>query len=93
VPNAQSFYKFYIVPGLGYATPNGSANPAAQPPSEPPLYRYLTEWVENGKAPGRIDIQTPANAKMKITQPVCPYPQKTRYVSGDPKVASSFSCV
>ena len=90
----QSFYKFYIVPGVGHATPNGTANPAAHPPVVPPnrFYELLVNWVENGVAPDRIEIQSPSPTPVRIMQPLCPYPQKVTYTGGDPKATTSFTC-
>jgi hypothetical protein len=90
----QSFFRLYLIPGGGHMSPQGTANPEANPPifGYGQLYRLLVDWVENGNAPGRIDIESPGDAPVKRSQPVCPYPGKVRYVSGDPNVASSFTC-
>ncbi|EZP68576.1 tannase/feruloyl esterase family alpha/beta hydrolase [Novosphingobium resinovorum] len=90
----QAFYRLYIVPGVGHATPNGTANPAANPPVVSPaqFFKLLVEWVENGKAPERIDLQSPGDKPVMRTQPICPYPQRAVYVQGDPNHAASFKC-
>lgn len=88
----QDFYRLYVVPGVGHHSPNGTANVKANPPlfRQTGMYELLVKWVEEGEAPGRVDISS--IRKPQISQPVCPYPQKARYVSGDPKLASSFQC-
>jgi len=90
----QSFYKFYLVPGMGHASPNGTANLTATPPlpGHGQIYRLLTDWVEKGIEPGRVQIQSPSTATVSISQPICPYPQKATYTSGDPRQAASYTC-
>lgn len=87
----QKFYRFYVVPGAGHQSPNGTSNPAANPPifSRTGLYGRLVDWVENGKAPGRVELASPDG---KSTAPACLYPQSARFVRGDPNVASSYDC-
>jgi hypothetical protein len=89
----QDFWKLYLVPGAGHGTPNGTTNASANPPAVAAgqLYALLTAWVENGVAPGRINLTTPANQPVK-SRPICVYPQKATYTSGDPNVQTSYSC-
>lgn len=88
----QSFFKLYLAPGGGHESPQGTANPDAHPPKIANMYRAMVDWVEKGIAPGRIDMTTPEPTSVHITQPVCPYPQKAVYVSGDIKIAASYRC-
>ena len=90
----QSFYRLYIVPGAGHESPNGTANPLANPPifAGNQLYDMLVNWVENGVVPDRVELHSPADQPINRSQPVCPYPQKASYVEGDPNVASSYIC-
>jgi hypothetical protein len=92
--NVQSFYKLYIVPGVGHVTPNGTSNPGANPPVVPAnlFYKLLVNWVENGIAPERIEVRSPSATPVRITQPLCPYPQRAKYRGGDPHVTTSFTC-
>ena len=89
----QDFWKLYLVPGAGHGAANGTSNSSANPPAVAAgqLYALLTAWVEGGVVPGRIDLQTPANMPAK-SRPICVYPQKARYVSGDPNVQTSWTC-
>lgn len=90
--NVQSFFRLYLVPGVGHGTPNGTSNPAAVIPAVAPgqMYALLTAWVENGTAPGQVTLQSPgAGAR---TMPICVYPQKITYVTGDPALAASYNC-
>ena len=90
----QEFYRFYVVPGAGHQSPNGTANSRATPPIFTPtqMYELLTDWVENGKQPGTIVLSSPSFAGPVQTAPACAYPQRRAYVSGDPKKASSYAC-
>lgn len=94
VDQVQSFYRLYLLPGNGHGSPNGTTNLTAQPPLFGPgqFYRILMDWVEKGVAPGKMDIASPAGSAAPISQPVCLYPAKAVYRSGDPKVAASYTC-
>ncbi len=87
----QSFYRFYLIPGMGHGTPNGTANSGAKPPLPSPgqFYKLLTEWVEKGMVPGQVDL---TNSDKTISQPACLYPKKATYQSGNPLVMSSYKC-
>lgn len=94
-PAVQNFYKLYLVPGGGRASINGTPNQSANPPAvaEGQLYALLTAWVEQGTAaPDSIVVQTPAGAPAVRSRPVCAYPLKAVYGSGDPNLATSYSC-
>jgi hypothetical protein len=59
----------------------------------------LVDWVENGKAPERIDARVnPANRELPAawaktrSRPLCPHPQVMRYAGGDVESAASFRC-
>ena len=92
--DVQSFFKLYLVPGGGHMSPHGTSNPDASPPAVAPgqFYKLLVEWVERGIEPGRVEIESPSAAPVRITQPICPYPQKATYMGGDPRVTTSYGC-
>lgn len=91
--SVQNFYRLYLVPGLGHGSPNGTSNPAAAPPNFTPaqMYGLLTNWVENGVAPDQITLQSSAGSVTK-SRPICVYPKKATYTSGDPNTAASYTC-
>ncbi|WP_163765060.1 tannase/feruloyl esterase family alpha/beta hydrolase [Mycolicibacterium parafortuitum] len=72
----QEFFRFYLVPGMGHAFANGTANPDAQPPipDHARLYQSLTDWVENGVAPGHYEAPSPDSALPEV--PLCLYPAR-----------------
>lgn len=89
----QNYYRLYLIPGMGHGFYNGTANPSAVVPlpSQSQLYAALTDWVEKGTAPGTVNAQVTANGVTK-SRPICLYPQKANYVSGDPNLAASYTC-
>jgi feruloyl esterase len=91
--DVQSFYRLYLVPGAGHGDPNGTSNPAAEVPFFTPtqFYDALTAWVEKGTAPDALTLQTLGGATSK-TRPICVYPKKITYTSGDVGSAASYTC-
>jgi tannase/feruloyl esterase len=97
----QKFYRLFLIPGMTHGIGNGTTNPNANPPlpgiaggdgvadGTSQLYDVLTAWVEKGIAPSRIDISTVDKTK---SRPICAYPKKATYVSGDVNAASSYVC-
>lgn len=90
----QSFYKVYLAPGLGHNGMQGTSNPDANPPIPGPMqfYDLMVQWVEKGMEPGRVEVTSPQGTADRISQPLCPYPQKATYTSGDPRVTTSYTC-
>jgi hypothetical protein len=91
--SVQDFYRLYLVPGLGHSSPNGTSNPAAVPPNFTPtqMYELLTNWVENGVVPDQVTLQSTVGS-VTNSQPVCVYPKKATYISGDPTTGTSYVC-
>jgi feruloyl esterase len=102
----QKFYRFFLVPGMAHGFSNGTTNPLANPPlpgsagadgvadGTSQLYDALTEWVEKGKAPKRIDISSAVTTAFPVakSRPICVYPKEAKYVGGDVNLASSYIC-
>lgn len=90
----QSFYRLYLVPGMGHGFSNGTANPDANVllPTRGQLYAALTDWVEKGTAPGTLTARSGATAPTPRSQPLCLYPLKAVYSGGDPDLAASYRC-
>lgn len=93
VDEVRSFYRLYMVPGLGHGPWNGTANPDANPPSFTPtqFYEVMTRWVENGVAPEQIVLSTASGGPVK-TRPICAYPKKVSHTGGNPSLAASYTC-
>jgi len=90
--DVQSFYQLYLVPGAGHGDPNGTSNPTAEIPFFTPtqFYDALTAWVEKGTRPDALTLQVPGAAAK--TRPICVYPKKITYTSGDAGLAASYTC-
>jgi pimeloyl-ACP methyl ester carboxylesterase len=90
----QNFYRFYLIPGMGHGPVNGTSNPDANPPLPAPgqIYDLITNWVEKGVAPDRINLSSQASTPVSKSRPVCPYPKKASYTNGDVNVADSYNC-
>jgi hypothetical protein len=93
--NTNSFYKLYMVPGMGHC---GGALGCGMADWQ----TNIENWVEKGQAPGTIigsrtaagDPASESNYMTARTRPLCPYPQVARYLGiGDINQASSFACV
>lgn len=89
----QDFWKLYLVPAQGHGGPNGTTSPAANPPivAAGQMYALLRAWVEEGTAPDAVVLQTPESAATQKSRPICVYPKKATYGSGDPSVAAAES--
>lgn len=72
--------------------PQGSNNPSNQSlPGRDELFKALVNWVENGNAPGSIEV---ASQDGSVTMPLCVYPLKISANAGatNLKSAASYSC-
>ncbi len=106
-PNAASYLRLYMVPGLKHCTggpgPNAFGNvygsqlpPLPLDPSDD-LLAALIVWREQGKAPGAIIgtkyINDDHTQGVDHQRPLCPYPQHYQYTGGDWTLATNFVCV
>lgn len=90
----QDFYRLYLVPGMTHGPGNGTSNPDAAPPypATGQMHQLLVDWVENGLAPDSVVINSAATVPSQRSQPMCIYPKKAIYKSGDPFVSASYVC-
>lgn len=106
--SVDDFYRLYLVPAMGHGTtcanrstgcgygtryPNGASNADADPPvpDRSQLYAALQKWVEQGVAPGVMPATSMTSTPEK-SLPLCAYPKKISFQSGDPLVAASYIC-
>jgi len=98
--SVQSFYKLYLVPGMGHFPANGTTNFSANPPipSEAQNYARLTDWVEKGIEPAELvavsTVVTPntPNTPSVRSGVMCAYPKMPVYLSGALDAAASYGC-
>ncbi|KAF7621102.1 hypothetical protein AFLA_011416 [Aspergillus flavus NRRL3357] len=81
-PKAHDFYRFFEAPGVGHCY--GGLGPV---PNE--AMSQLLEWVENGHAPAVLHATKGSN---NTARHLCPYPLRQKYIGGDPRNATSFTC-
>ncbi|HJZ65300.1 MAG TPA: tannase/feruloyl esterase family alpha/beta hydrolase [Candidatus Acidoferrum sp.] len=97
----ESFLRLYMLPGMQHC--NGGPGPGSfgalnSPGPKDPQHNVQTAlelWVEKGTAPASFIATKYAGdpRTVKMTRPLCPYPQSAKYKgSGDPNDASNFSC-
>ena len=84
----QSFSRLYPVPNMDHCTGGATTD-------QFDMLTPLTQWVENGQAPGAVTARgtnftaavyqvpfvsgPPANAPTTRSRPLCPYPQEARF--------------
>jgi len=82
----QRFYRLFMVPGMGHCRGGGTDTFDA--------LGALQDWVEQGKAPDRIEASQLDAGRVLRTRPLCPYPRVARYQGqGSTDAAGSFACV
>ena len=87
IRNTQSFFRYFLAPGVGHC---GTPGPGSIAPTNP--MQQVIDWVENRQAPAVLDASGSINGQ-SVTRPLCPYPDPDAiYSSGDPAVASSYTC-
>jgi feruloyl esterase len=66
----QSFFKFYIIPGMSHGGGPGINKP-------PSLIEVVRNWREQGVAPGVLQGRRVVDGKTELEMPLYPYPTKT----------------
>ncbi len=92
----DSFARLYVLPqtghgltGTNYATDGDGKQIEAKPiPNTFDRVALLTDWVENGKAPGK-SIKVTAGER---SLPMCSYPSYPKYSKGPVNEAESYTC-
>lgn len=82
----QRFFRLFMQPGVfhcGGGVGTGSFEPLLA----------VMDWVEEGKAPDRLNAARVVEGKTLRTRPLCPYPQTAKYKgSGSIDEAANFQC-
>jgi hypothetical protein len=92
----DAFARFFVLPQTGHGLSgrnytvdgDGKTIPALQIPSTYDRLGLLTDWVENGKAPGKSATVTAGERSL----PVCSYPAYPKYMGGPQGAATSYKC-
>ncbi len=79
--------RLFMAPGMAHCS-------GGEGPNTFDALTALDQWVEHGKAPGRIIAAHSVNGIVNRTRPWCPYPEVAKYKgSGSIDDAASFACV
>jgi feruloyl esterase len=100
MPDQDSFMRLYMAPGMAHCTGGegpdsfGQGADRKEGDGNHDLLKALDAWSETGRAPAAI-IATKFDTAGSVMaeRPLCPYPQKPVYQSGDAKEARNFRCV
>ena len=85
-PTARNSYRLFMVPGMkhcrgGEGTDNFD------------MLSVIQQWVENGKAPDRVEASRIVDGKVVRTRPLCAYPQIAVYRGkGSTDDTQNFTC-
>jgi len=101
---AASFLRLYLVPGMQHCAggpgTDGFGETGMPAPRDPQhdIQLSLEQWVEKKVAPREVIAAkytgTPPSLQVKMTRPLCPYPQSAKYKgAGDPNQSENFTCV
>ena len=85
-PSTSDFFRLFMVPGMFHCS--GGVGTSQFDMSTPEV-----RWVEEGKAPARIEASRVTAGKVVRTRPLCPYPQTARYNgTGSIDDTANFTC-
>ncbi len=99
----EAFVRLYMVPGMQHCSGGPGTDSFGQPgardqkDAQHSVQRSLELWVEKRSAPSEIIatkyIGEGATKEVKMTRPLCPYPQAAKYKgNGDANDAGNFIC-
>ena len=82
----QDSYRLFMVPGMKHCQGGDGTDKFD-------MLSVIEQWVENGKAPDRIEASRMADDKVVRTRPLCPYPQVAVYKGkGSTDDTHNFTC-
>jgi len=83
----RDYFRMFLMPGVLHC----EGGPG---PDTVDWAATIADWVENGKAPGRVIARkTAGDGAVSRTRPLCPYPQHAEYTgSGGINDAANFVC-
>jgi feruloyl esterase len=86
---ADEFVEYFKSPSVQHCTGGTGADKVD-------LAGPMFEWLEKGSKPSTANIiatqQVVPSGTTPLSRPLCKHPQYPKYVSGDPNLASSFTC-
>jgi feruloyl esterase len=96
----DTFFRLFMVPGMGHCAGGEGANSFGNAGTTPPLVdadhdllAALDRWVELGIAPDRIIASRVVDGAVTRTRPLCLYPKRATYTgAGSTDDAANFVC-
>ena len=86
ISRVQQNHRLFLVPGMAHCG-GGEATANFD------MLKALEGWVEQGKAPDRVEASRVVNGQTDRTRPLCPYPQSAVYSgSGSVNESANFAC-
>src|SRR5439155_15153217 len=84
--NAPKNIRLFLEPGMGHCR-------GGEGPNVFDKMGALEQWVEQGKAPEKLNASHITDGKVDRTRPLCPYPQVAKY-KGERSIddAANFVC-
>jgi hypothetical protein len=85
-PNRGDYFRMFLMPGVLHC----GGGPG---PDTADWTTAITDWVENGNAPGRVVARKVVNGTAVRTRPLCAYPQHAEYSgAGSTDDEKNFTC-
>ena len=84
-PAVRDYFRFYLMPGVLHC----AGGPG---PDIVDWLGLLERWVEHGEAPGTVTATKVEDGRVAKTRPLCVYPERAKYLGGDPDSAESYTC-
>lgn len=82
----DEYMRLFMMPGVGHC--RGGTGP-----DQADWMSAITDWVEDGQAPERIEASMVRDGEVTMTRPLCPHPQAAEYRGrGDTNDADNFVC-
>jgi feruloyl esterase len=101
-PETDSFFRLFVVPGMGHCSGGTGPTDFGQPylneelhpqDAEHDVLAAIVAWVEEGRAPSQIIASQSEAGKMIATRPICAYPMLPHFNGkGDVNSAANWSC-
>ena len=83
---ASNSIRLFLAPGMGHCR-------GGEGPNVFDKVGALEQWVEQGKAPEKLNASHNTDGKVDRTRPLCPYPQVAKYKgTGTIDDAANFVC-
>jgi len=85
-PLVHNYFRHFEAPGVGHCYSASGLYPAG-------IFGSMVQWVEKGKVPDKLEVDTSTLQGPPSSRILCPHPQKSRYTGKGPNtLSSSYVC-